>query len=65
MVQQGLVSPCEHLRIGVGLDRGTEAVGAVLPGNPSPFPPHREGFYAQIETAYSVGMIWPALYNRR
>ena len=38
MVQQGLVSPCEHLRIGVGLDRGTEAVGAVLPGNPSQFP---------------------------
>jgi len=26
---------------------------------------HREGFYAQIETAYSVGMIWPPLDNRR
>jgi hypothetical protein len=26
---------------------------------------HREGFYAQIETAYSVGVIWPPLYNRR
>jgi len=38
MVQQGVVSPCEHLRIGVGLDRGTEAVGAVLPGNSSQFP---------------------------
>ncbi len=38
MVQQGLVPPGEQLGSGVGLDRGPEAVGAVLPGNSSPFP---------------------------
>jgi hypothetical protein len=38
MDQQRLVPPGEHLGVGVGLDRGTEAVGAVLPGNPSQFP---------------------------
>lgn len=32
---------------------------------PTPPSAHREGFYAQIETAYSVGMIWPPLDNRR
>jgi hypothetical protein len=35
VIQQGLVPPGEHLRIGVGLDRGTQAVGAVLPGDSS------------------------------
>jgi len=38
MRQQRLVPPGEHLGVGVGLDCGTQAVGAVLPGNASQFP---------------------------
>jgi hypothetical protein len=36
-----------------------------VPASLRPRGAHREGFYAQIETAYSVGMIWPPLDNRR
>jgi hypothetical protein len=38
MGQQRLVSLSEHLGVGIGLDRRTQPVGAVLPGNPSQFP---------------------------
>jgi hypothetical protein len=38
MRHQGLVSPSEHLRLWISVDRRGQAIGAVPPGNPSQFP---------------------------
>jgi hypothetical protein len=38
MRQQGPVSPGEHLGVGIAVDRGGQAIGAVSPGNSSQFP---------------------------
>jgi hypothetical protein len=38
MGHQGLISPGEHFRLRIGVDRRGQAIGAVPPGNPSQFP---------------------------
>ena len=38
MREQSLVSPSEHFRVGIAVDRGGQAIGAVTPGDSSPFP---------------------------
>jgi hypothetical protein len=38
MREQSLVSPSEHLRVGIAVDRRGQAIGAVTPGDSSQFP---------------------------
>jgi hypothetical protein len=38
MCEQSLVSASEHLRFGIAVDRGGQAIGAVSPGDSSQFP---------------------------
>jgi hypothetical protein len=38
MREQSLVSPGEHSRVGIAVDRRGQAIGAVTPGNPSQLP---------------------------
>ena len=38
MREQSLVSPSEHFRVGIAVDRGGQAIGAVTPGDSSQFP---------------------------